>query len=247
MSARIIISLIVWALLAGCQTAAPPPNRAAFRLYVYAEPKTGIRPATRHVSVYDSPAAGGYAAAYAGGGYEKVDYTALSDIVVWLEPLDEPISASNASPDEVIEVDSGKAAHGVSAVACVGGRIVFRNVGDKAADVYSVSDGNEFDLGSLTPGASAGYTVRRSSLIEVLTSGIQDPIANVYATPSPWFGLTQAGRTVEFDDLPAGPYRVVSWHPRLPGQQTTVDLPPGHIVTASIKVSVNGLPRVAQP
>jgi hypothetical protein len=248
MSVRFIVPLIAWALMAGCQAAAPPAGRAALQLYVYAEPKSGIIPAAGHVSVYDSAAAGGYATAYANGEqYKKVDYSALSDIVVWLEPLDNPVGASAASPSAVIEVDPGKPAHGVTAAVGVGQQIVFRNRGGSPADIYSVSDGNQFDLGNLAPGASANYTVEQSGLIEVLTSAVDDPIAIVYAAPSPWFALTQAGRTVDFGDLPPGQYRIVSWHPRLPGQQTTVNLSPGQTIAASIKVSVNSLPTVAQP
>lgn len=248
MSRRAIIFPVLLALLAGCQSAATPSGRAALRLYVFAEPKTGVRPAPRFVSVYDSSADGAYAPATAyDSDYEKVDYSALSDIVVWLEPVNATAGGGAAPADAAVEVDPDKPADGIAAAACVGQRIVFHNGGANPADVYSVSDNNQFDLGTLAPGSGAVYTVRGSGLIEVLSSLIEEPIADVYAAPSPWFGLTRSGRIVEFDDLPAGQYKIISWHPRLPGQEKTADLPPDRVVTASIKVSVNGLPPAAQP
>ncbi len=182
-----------------------------------------------------------------GGDYERVDYTALANIVVWLQPLDKPSDAGAAPPDATIDLNPRKPADGLTAAACVGQRIVFRNTGDKPADLYSVSDGNEFDLGSVVPGAGVAYTVKQNGLIEVLTSDLADPIANVYAAPSPWFGLTRAGKTIEFNDLAPGPYKIMSWHPRLPGHEIAATLQPDRVATASIMVSVNGLPTAAQP
>ena len=52
----------------------------------------------------------------------------------------------------------------------VGQTIVVTNRGAKAMSVYSVSDGNDFDLGSLAPGGQGTYVVRSAGLRNGLSS-----------------------------------------------------------------------------
>jgi hypothetical protein len=119
-----------------------------------------------------------------------------------------------------------------------------RNTGAGAGNLYSVSDGNDFNLGSVAPGTTATFTARSEGLIEILNASLKDPVALVYVAPSPWVSLAKSGGTVEFNNLPPGQYRIASWHPRLPGSETTVTLAANQSSTATIKVGVNTLPKV---
>ena len=246
MKTRALLIGLTLGFLAGCESVpAPAPGTAALRLMVVAEPKTGAVAANTHVSVYDSATATGYGpSGGSGGDFERVDYPALSEIVVWLEPIDSTKAANPDHPSTPVEIDPQKPATFLTGAVCVGQPLVIHNGGSRAANVYSVSDGNDFDLGSLPPGGTVRYTVRSPGLIEILSDSIADPVATIYAVPTPWFRLARSGQTVAFTDLPPGRYRVVSWHPRLPGHQATVTLLANQIASATIKVGVNGLPIV---
>jgi hypothetical protein len=57
--------------------------------------------------------------------------------------------------------------------------------------------------------------------------------------------VARSGTSVDFNDLPPGECRVMSWHPRLPGSETNINLSANQLSSASIKVGVNALPKVA--
>src|SRR6266576_2204290 len=82
-SAIIFASLLV--MLCGCQSSTPPPQAgmAAVRIRVMAEPKAGFTSPDDRVKTYDAPAK----RTSATGDFETVDYSALKEIVVWVEPV----------------------------------------------------------------------------------------------------------------------------------------------------------------
>lgn len=223
--------------LAGCQSEpTPSPGMSGMSIRVIAEPKSGVRDAGGGVKVYDAPVVKEQ------GQFEKVDYSALDDIVVWAEPVSASAPVNGAAV--TVSVDAHKPAEKLSAVAGVGQRLILHNSGPGALNLYSVSDGNDFDLGKVAAGGHGHYTVRSSGLIEVLAASDRDPVAEIYAAPSRWVALTHSGATVEFTNLPPGRYKICSWHPRLPGTEESVTLAANQILKTTIKVGVNALPKV---
>ena len=240
---RIMLGLAL--MIAGCGKAAPPPAASAppaappspglsvAQLQIIAEPKEGLPD--------DSAQAGEYVTAV----MEKVDYANLPDIVVWLEPSGGNSFDASKFAAAPIDVDPQHAAGGIAAAVSVGQQIVLHNTSPAPAHLYSVSDGNDFDLGKVAPGADASYTIKSAGLIEVLTDSLLDPVAKIYAAPTAWVRLTAAGKTVEFRDLPPGQYKAVTWHPRLPGREMPITLSADQVTTAVAKVGVNDLPKIS--
>jgi hypothetical protein len=215
----------------GCQSMPrPAPGMAALRVQPIGEPKAGSKPPA-DVSVYDSPSGPSLGT----GAFERVDYSNLDQIVVWLEPAASASGKPAASP-VVVDVEARKPAAMVAHVSSVGQRLLIRNRGAGPGNFYSVSDGNEFDVGTVPPGGQAEYMVKTEGLIEILSAAAKDPVAQIYAAPSRWVRLTRSGQSVDFTDLPPGRYRLISWHPRLPGTEQTVDLAPNQVAPTSIKV-----------
>jgi hypothetical protein len=232
----LIVGLAV--LLSSCQQ--PPSSQtkgmASLFVHVRAEPKTGAGPSPQKVNVYDAPKQ------VDRGAFTRVDYFDLEDIVVWLEPAAGTPPAPAAAM--TVDVDPAKKSASILDVASVGQRIVLHNASGSSQTIYSVSDGNDFDFESVPAGGQAEYTVRSPGLIEVLTNAPVDNSVKIYAAPSPWARLAHSGQTVAFDKLPPGQYRLVCWHPRLPGSQVDLTLTADHTSDASIEVSVNSLPKI---
>src|SRR3954463_1653512 len=68
--------------LVGCQSGpTPSTGLSGLRITVIAEPKAGVKDVGGRVGVYDTPAIKEH------GQFERVDYSALDDIVVWAEPV----------------------------------------------------------------------------------------------------------------------------------------------------------------
>jgi hypothetical protein len=231
--------VLISALLAGCQSMpTPAPGLAAIRIHVVAEAKAGYTSPADRAALYDSPGDHDLGS----GAFQRVDYSGLDEIVVWVEPVTAQ-AKSDIAPAS-IDVAAKKSALAVTRAVSVGQQLIVRNIASQAANFYSVSDGNEFDLGSIPAGGQKSYAIRSTGLIEILNDSSKDPVAEVYAAPSRWVSLARSGSSVDFTNLPPGQYKLASWHPRLPGYETILTLSPDQIAAATIKVGVNALPKV---
>ena len=220
------------------------PGMAGLIVRVRAEPKTGYVPpgTTAGSDPYASPNQASAQVEF--GRFERIDYDALSDIVVWAAPRD---ARPPAVTPPVVTVDVPRIAPsggGPVRATGVGGRVLARSRRDDPTGVYSVSDGNDFDLGRLAPDGETAWSARTPGLVEVLCEAFPEPIAQIYIAPSGWVSTTRSGESVRFADLPPGRYRVVCWHPRLPGSETDVVLTPDRVTRVSLTVGVNSLPKV---
>lgn len=238
MKAATILAVLLAA--AGCQqnAPAPPAGLATLQVKVIAEPKVGVHAPAGHPQTFDTPGTGS-------GSYTRVDYADLDQIVVWLEPADGAARPGSASGELNIDINPAHPATGIDAVTSVGSTIVFHNTSDRPQTIYSVSDGNEFDREAVPAGGRTKYTVHAEGRVDILTNASPEPAAEIYAAPVARVRLAHAGDTLDFVDLPPGTYRLVSWHPRLPGTETQVVLSPGRITDAEIKVGVNSLPKIS--
>jgi len=224
-------------LILGCESAPTiAPGASAVRLSVQAKPKAGAPLASSRVYVYDTPLG-----KKPHGDYEQVDYSDVNNIVVWLEPS----AASKAVPAEPVHVGflPGRI-YGPMHAACVGQKLMLHNRSSHAEKLYSVSDGNEFETPIIAPDAMYEYTVRNEGPIEILADSTKEPVANVYAAKSSFVAEAHSGQVITFTDVPPGPCKIIAWHPRLPGAETTTTLVPNQLNNATIQIGVNSLPKV---
>ena len=265
-TAVVLCACLMTLAVAGCAAGPSPKPRgdgAAIVVEVVAKPKEGTKVHRfAKVPVYDAAPQ----PAPPSGQFELVDYSALDDVIVWLEPA----KAASATPDGettapvdatrdgknnaggvtaappppppplTVEVAGGAHPDDVRA-ASVGQELVFRNRGPEAVSIYSVSDDNDFDLPEIPAGGEARYTVRAAGMIEVLADPADPPVALVYAVESAWVARTRSGGRVVFGDVPPGSYEAVSWHPRLPGSTAPLTLAPGGVTRVALNVGVNAL------
>ena len=207
---------------------------AGVEVKVVAEPKRGLRREASEDYTISGPS----------DPFVRLDYNAVPGIVVWLEPTDAP-SALSAAPDAptTITVDETRptAPPAVQGIA-VGSRLIFKNQSSRPQTIYSVSEGNEFDLDVIRSGQQAQYVVRSAGLIEVLCESLPQPVARLYAVPSPWVRNVQSNQTFCVGGLRPGSYRVACWNERLPGSQQVVSLSPDKWSNVTVKLSVNLLP-----
>ena len=68
------------------------------------------------------------------------------------------------------DLDAPGHAAAVDKAVSVGQTVIVTNHASHPQNIYSVSDGNNFHLGSLAPGQSGEYIVQSPGLIEVVTT-----------------------------------------------------------------------------
>jgi hypothetical protein len=241
---RRFVHLLMMLVAAGCakgsgSSSSSPPvplqaGMAAVDVHVVAEPKRGLDPA------FNDPGSA-YGPGGAVGVFQQIDYENVQNIVVWIEPAVNGASLP-APPETTISIGDhpGAAVRG----APVGGKVVFKNERDGPLSIYSVSDGNTFDLGSIAPGQQGEYVVASAGMVEVLTESRTEPIARLYAVRSPWVQtISSSSEHAWFTNLPPGSYRAACWHERLPGSSQAVALAADQTARVSLALSVNLLPE----
>lgn len=235
---RLMESMLVLALaLLGCQQpSASNDGMATLLVHVKANPKTGSGLSGQKIYTYDTTNK-----PVDRGAFTQVDYGDLDDIVVWLEPV-APVASQPAGP-ETLDINPGQEPASLAAAVSVGQQLVLHNASSSPQTIYSVSDGNDFDFEAVPAGGEVQYTVRSPGLIEVLTNS-SDKSVKVYAAPSSRVRMVHSGETIFFNKLSPGQYRLFSWHPRLPGSQTDLNLTANQSAEASIDVTVNSLPKI---
>ena len=179
-------------------------------------------------------------------GHARVDYAQLDNIVVWVEPASRPATSPPPPQPLSVDVNPQKSSHGIDGVVTIGQKLILKNAGPSPQSIYSVSDGNDFELSTVPSNGAGEYVVRSPGLIEIFADASKDIAVQVFATPTSWAQIGRSGQTLDFNNIPPGSYQIVSWHPRLPGSTQPVTLTADQVTDATIKVGVNSLPKVAE-
>jgi plastocyanin len=97
-----------------------------------------------------------------------------------------------------------------------GGHIAFSNNDQTTHQVYSFSAAKQFEI-TLTRGEKSQPIAFDNAGIAALGCNIHDHmIAYAFVAESPWTALTGIDGRVTIQDVPAGNYEAVVWHPKFP-------------------------------
>jgi hypothetical protein len=240
-TSALILAITLALVTIGCgdgsadDSVAPAKGKANLKVTVVAKPKTGAKP----FKSYQPTEAEKAEAAASKGDFELVDYDHLEGIVVWLES-----SGATHAPGSVKISIQPKPQKPPLFAASVGDAASFTNGGSKPIKLYSVSEGNEFDLGQLSPGAAKDQPLKSSGLIELLDGETFDVVARIYVAPGWGARIVPAGEATTFRDLDPGVYRVAAWHERMPGDEKSVTLVADRTREMNLLIGVNALPKV---
>lgn len=100
-------------------------------------------------------------------------------------------------------------------IAPVGGTVAFPNLDRVRHHVYSFSRGNRFEIELFGQDQTRTHTFTTVG-VAALGCNIHDQmLAYVKIVDTPWAGKTDAAGNVTVAAIPAGPARLMVWHPRL--------------------------------
>lgn len=162
----------------------------------------------------------------------------LTDAVVF---LDSPEAAKLVKPLQGAEMaQQGKEFVPRVLVVTKGTELAFPNRDKVRHHVYSFSPAKKFEL-KLYAGTPANPVLFDQPGVVLLGCNIHDSMVGwVLVVNTPYHGLSQAGR-VTLDNVPAGNYRLRSWHPGLPVGAAALDqalvVPASGSVTASVRMT----------
>jgi len=165
----------------------------------------------------------------------------LTDAVLFLES---PEAAKAVKPLQGAEMaQQGKEFVPRVLVVTKGTELAFPNRDKVRHHVYSFSPAKKFEL-KLYAGTPANPVLFDQPGVVLLGCNIHDSMVGwVLVVNTPYHGLSQVGR-LTLDNVPAGNYRLRSWHPGLPVGAAALDqalvVPASGSVTASVRMT--GLP-----
>jgi plastocyanin len=151
------------------------------------------------------------------------------DAVVWL--LDATKPGAESSPHQTSGRPSMASAskrflpHVVAIQA--GETVDFPNADRIFHNAFSVSPGNQFDLGLYRKGASKAHTFITPGVVRIYCNIHQDMAGYVLVLPSARAVVTSADGSFRFTDVKPGKQNVKAWHPMAGEIEVAVDLQPG--------------------
>jgi plastocyanin len=132
-----------------------------------------------------------------------------SGVVVYLEGVPERSTRPPREPHEIRQIDR-KFIPAVSAVV-VGTTISFPNDDKIFHNVYSNSEGSEFDLGAYKSGTTESVVVSRPGRVDVFCNIHPEMQATVLVLETRHFDLTDKGGSFVLHDVPPGAYDLLAW------------------------------------
>jgi plastocyanin len=158
----------------------------------------------------------------------------LSNAVIWIESQHRAAPAAPGTP----AAPAAPAAHDSNpprtldiaihdkiyaprvVVAPVGSTVRFPNYDPFNHNVFSVSEGNSFDLGLFGRGETRGQTFVHAGLVRVFCNVHPRMVAYVVLVSSRFFTQPVADGSFTLADVPPGRYRLHAWHERVPAAVT---------------------------
>jgi plastocyanin len=157
---------------------------------------------------------------------EKIDYDRLRDFVVYIDqPMAEFPVAASAQTVKTTQRDANFDPHVLPIM--VGTAVRWPNEDDIFHNVFSMAEGNEFDLGF--------YKKEKVPVPEVVFNkvGKVDVFCAIHTKmhciilvlPNPFFAAADEKGRFTIKNVPAGTYKVKGWHERLPSLTKDVVVP----------------------
>lgn len=152
------------------------------------------------------------------------------DAVVWLsgaapQQPDSPPPKPPASASKMASEGKRFLPHVVAVQA--GATVDFPNVDKIFHNAFSVSPGNQFDLGLYRKGASKPHTFNTPGVVRVYCNIHQDMAGYVLVLPSGRSVVTGADGGFRFNDVKPGRQNMKVWHPMSGEIEVAIDLQPG--------------------
>lgn len=235
-----LAALLSVAILAGCASAPsypdPQPGSGQILVSLNGQARDGVKGPAREDEH------GEYSitrtSVEKGRDFERVNYKAISDVVVILPEAAVPKPGPVAGVEVV--VDDAGFSHSQLAMS-PGAELTIRNDRDASLSIFAFSDADFFEL-TIKPGASASTRVAASGTYEIACDEDESLACTLFVTAGAhWTGTSDEGAF--FDALPPGEYTVEVYAPRLPSSTHRLTVAGGKRQTIVVDLTVNDLPK----
>ena len=150
----------------------------------------------------------------------------LKDCVAILEPVEAAVPV--AGPSRPVSIRTvGKQFLPRVSIATPGTEVAFPNLDHILHNVFSVSPGNRFDTAQYQPGDAPKVRVVNPGLVKLYCNIHHQMNAFLWVVTTPFAQLLDGKPGVQFEQVPAGTYRLRLWHPESGEKTWTVKVGSG--------------------
>lgn len=123
----------------------------------------------------------------------------------------------------------------------VGSTVTFPNDDPISHNLFSLSTGNDFDLGLYRAGAGKSHTFTTPGLVNVYCNVHPTMSAAIHVMSTPYFGLADANGAFSLADVQPGRYDVVAWN-ELSGSTRlgNIDVPAAGVANLALTLDSTG-------
>lgn len=168
----------------------------------------------------------GLSAATVGGHVNFVtkrgQHPVVDETLVWLEPA---ARVAPRKPMNFTMTTRGKTLLPHVLVIPVGSTVQFPNDDPISHNLFSLSSGNNFDLGLYRRGTGKSYTFRTPGVVNVYCNVHPTMSSVIYVMSSPYFAFTDANGNFALPDIAPGSYTLVAWNEQGGMTQSKLDVP----------------------
>jgi len=125
----------------------------------------------------------------------------------------------------------------------VGSTVQFPNADPIFHNVFSLSRAQSFDLGFYPKGQSRSVKFSKEGIVQVYCHIHANMYAAIVVTSNSFYVKPAVDGSFEWENVPAGHYRVVAWHKVAGNFQTEVDVPESGTAEVTIRVPLDMEPR----
>lgn len=174
---------------------------------------------------------------------EKIDYDRLRDFVVYIDQPVAEVGPAGGGQQTVktTQKDANFEPHVLPVV--VGTTVRWPNEDDIFHNVFSTSDGNEFDLGYYKKERVPEIVFTKSGKVDVFCAIHTKMHCIILVLPNPFFAAADDKGRFVIRNVPAGTYRLKGWHERLPAKVVEVVVPADGEVKVDLALGVGELPK----
>ena len=156
--------------------------------------------------------------------------------VIWLSGLP-------GRPRPPVQTDIGTSGKEFSPhvlVVPVGSTVSFPNYDPFNHNVFSLSEGNPFDLGLYGRGQSRSVRFDKPGLVQVYCNVHAQMSALVLVRDSPWYTQPGSDGSFALSGVPAGSYTLHAWHERAPEITRPLSVPAEGIEHLALELDARG-------
>jgi len=124
----------------------------------------------------------------------------------------------------------------------VGASVVFPNADPILHNVFSISEGNRFDLGLYRKGPGKSWIFKAPGLVRVFCNVHHSMVAYIWVLDTPFYTTPDGSGNFTLTGLPEGAGTLEVWHEQTDGAKESLKLPRAEAVTVKLEVTKPRVP-----